>query len=159
MKGKGAIVVDIDPAKREAAKKAGAIATIDGSAPDAVAQIQAAAKNGVWSVVDFVGSSATVKLGIDSIIKGGTVVVVGLFGGDITISTPFIPMKAMTLQGSYVGSPKELKELLALVRKTRVPAVPIHKRPLERSQCGADGSQGRQGRRPRGADAGGIAPI
>ena len=72
MKGKGAIVVDIDPAKCDAAKKAGAIATIDGSAPDAVAQIQAAAKNGVWSVVDFVGSSATVKLGIDSIIKGGT---------------------------------------------------------------------------------------
>jgi alcohol dehydrogenase, propanol-preferring len=136
MKGNGAIVVDIDPKKREAAKKAGAIATIDGRAPDAVAQIQAAAKNGVWSVVDFVGSSATVKLGIDSIIKGGTVVVVGLFGGDVTISTPFIPMKAMTLQGSYVGSPKELKELIALVRKTRVPAVPIDKRPLSEANAG-----------------------
>ncbi len=136
MKGKGAIVVDIDPNKREAAKKAGALATIDGSAPDAVQQVQAAAKNGVWSVVDFVGSSATVKLGIDSIIKGGTVVVVGLFGGEVTISTPYIPIKAMTLQGSYVGSLKELKELIALVRKTRVPKVPIDKRPLTEANAG-----------------------
>ena len=88
MKGKGAIVVDIDPKKREAAKKAGALAAVDGNAPDAVQQIQAATKSGVWSVVDFVGSSATVKLGIDSITKGGTVVVVGLFGGEVTIPTP-----------------------------------------------------------------------
>jgi propanol-preferring alcohol dehydrogenase len=136
MKGKGAIVVDIDPKKREAAKKAGAMATIDGGAPDAVAQIQAAAKNGVWSVVDFVGSSTTVKLGIDSVIKGGKIVVVGLFGGDVTIPTPYIPMRAMTIQGSYVGSPKELKELIALVRKTRVPAVPIDKRPLSEANAG-----------------------
>jgi D-arabinose 1-dehydrogenase-like Zn-dependent alcohol dehydrogenase len=77
-----------------------------------------------------------VKLGIDSITKGGTIVVVGLFGGDITISTPFIPMKAMTLQGSYVGSPKELKELLALVRKTRMPPIPIDRRPLSEANAG-----------------------
>lgn len=136
MKGKGAVVVDIDPKKREAAKKAGALATVDGNAPDAVAQIQAATKTGVWAVVDFVGSGSTVKLGIDSITKGGTIVVVGLFGGDITISTPFIPMKAMTLQGSYVGSPKELKELLALVRKTRMPPIPIDRRPLSEANAG-----------------------
>ena len=136
MKGKGAIVVDIDPNKREAAKKAGALAAVDGKAPDAVQQIQAATKGGVWSVVDFVGSSATVKLGIDSITKGGTVVVVGLFGGEVTIPTPYIPIKAMTLRGSYVGSPKELKELLALVRKTRMPPIPIDRRPLHEANAG-----------------------
>ena len=37
----------------------------------------------------------------------------------------------MTLRGSYVGSPKELKELLALVRKTRMPPIPIDRRPLQ----------------------------
>jgi len=136
MKGKGAIVVDIDPTKREAAMKAGALAAVDGKAPDAVQQIQAATKGGVWSVVDFVGSSATVKLGIDSITKGGTVVVVGLFGGEVTIPTPYIPIKAMTLRGSYVGSPKELKELLALVRKTRMPPIPIDRRPLHEANAG-----------------------
>ena len=65
-----------------------------------------------------------------------TVVVVGLFGGDVTISTPYIPIKAMTLRGSYVGSPKELKELLALVRKTRMPPIPIDRRPLQEANAG-----------------------
>ena len=35
MKGKGAIAVDIDPVKREAAKRQGAFATVDPNAPDA----------------------------------------------------------------------------------------------------------------------------
>ena len=37
--GAGAIVVDIDPAKRQAALEAGALAAIDGAAPDAAQQI------------------------------------------------------------------------------------------------------------------------
>ncbi len=159
MKGKGAVVVDIDPKKREAAKKAGALATIDGNAPDAIAQIQAATKTGVWSVVDFVGSGSTVKLGIDSITKGGTVVVVGLFGGDITISTPFIPMKAMTLAGFVCRQP-ERAEGIARARAQDAHATHSDRpAPLKRSQCGAYGFESGQGRRPRGADADGIAPI
>ena len=31
----------------------------------------------------------------------------------------------MTIQGSYVGSLAELKELLELVRRTGLPAVPV----------------------------------
>jgi propanol-preferring alcohol dehydrogenase len=38
--GKGAIVVDIDPVKREAALAAGALQAIDARAPDAVQQVQ-----------------------------------------------------------------------------------------------------------------------
>lgn len=132
MGGKSVVMVDIDPVKREAALKAGAIAAIDGRAPDAAKQIQAATNGGAWSVVDFVGSSDTVKLAVDSLVtKGGKIVVVGLFGGDITLSTPFFPMRAMTIQGSYVGSLPEMKELLELVSRTGAPPVPIRERPLE----------------------------
>ena len=125
------IVVDLDPVKREAAMKAGASATVDGGAADAAKQVIAATGGGAWAVVDFVGSSETVKLGVASIIKGGKVIVVGLFGGDITVPTPFFPMRAMAIQGSYVGSLTEMKELLGLVRRTGVPPVPIATRPLE----------------------------
>ncbi|HEY5305140.1 MAG TPA: alcohol dehydrogenase [Pseudolabrys sp.] len=132
MGGKSVVMVDIDPVKREAALKAGAVAAIDGRAPDAAKQIQAATNGGAWSVIDFVGSSDTVKLAIDSLTtKGGKIVVVGLFGGDVTVSTPFFPMRAMTIQGSYVGSLPEMKELLELVGRTGVPSVPLHERPLE----------------------------
>jgi alcohol dehydrogenase, propanol-preferring len=129
--GFGAIVVDIDAAHRDAARQAGALAVIDANAPDAAKQIAEAAGGAVWAVVDFVGSSGTVRLGVDLLTKGGKLIVVGLFGGDITISTPFIPIKAMTLQGSYTGSLAELKELIELVRSQPLPLVPVQQRPLE----------------------------
>ena len=128
---KDVIVVDIDPAKREAALQAGATRAIDGAAADAAKQIQAATGGGAWAVIDFVGSTQTTALAIASIVKGGTVVVVGLFGGDVTIPTPFLPLRAMTLRGSYVGSSHDIAELLELVNRTGMPEVPIRTRSLD----------------------------
>lgn len=131
MGGRGSIVVDIDAGKRDAAMAAGAVATIDGAAPDAARQITDATGGGAWAVIDFVGSSATVRLGVDALVKGGKLIIVGLFGGDVTVPTPFFPMRAMTIQGSYVGSLPEMQELLELVRRTGPPPIPVRTRPLE----------------------------
>ena len=49
----------------------------------------------------------------------------------MTISLPPIPMRALTIQGSYVGSLPEMKELIDLVRRTGMPPVPVATRPLE----------------------------
>jgi D-arabinose 1-dehydrogenase-like Zn-dependent alcohol dehydrogenase len=133
----GVVVVDIDPAKREAALKAGARAVVDGNAPDAAKQM-ATLGDGAWSVLDLVGSSQTVRLGVDCLAKGGKLVVVGLFGGEVTISTPLIPMKALTIQGSYVGNLAEMRELLALVKRTGLPALPISTRNLEKADSALD---------------------
>ncbi|MFI4988053.1 MAG: alcohol dehydrogenase [Alphaproteobacteria bacterium] len=130
MKGRGAVVVDIDPAKRRAAAKAGAIAAIDGNAADAARAIKDAAGGMVWTVIDLVGSGATASLAVECLAKGGKLIIVGLFGGDITLSLPSIPQRAITIQGSYVGSLAELTELLALVRREKVPAIPIRTLPL-----------------------------
>jgi propanol-preferring alcohol dehydrogenase len=138
MGNKGAIVVDIDPVKRDAAMKAGAIAVVDGKAPDAAAQIIKLTNGGAWAVNDYVGSSTTVQLGVDCITKGGKVIVVGLFGGDITISTPFFPLRAMAIQGSYVGSLPEMKELLDLVRAKGLPPIPMTTRPLDQVASALD---------------------
>ena len=131
MGAKDVIIVDIDAGKREAALKAGATKAVDGGAPDAVQQIQAATGGGAWGVIDFVGSGATVNLAVASIIKGGAIVVVGLYGGDVTVPTPYLPLRAMTLRGSYVGSQSDMAELIDLVKRTGVPPVPIRTRPLE----------------------------
>jgi D-arabinose 1-dehydrogenase-like Zn-dependent alcohol dehydrogenase len=130
MGGMGAVVADIDRKKREAAMAAGALAAIDAGAPDAVKAAQAAAKGALGAAIDFVGAQATARLGIDAIGRGGKYVIVGLFGGDITLSLPLLPMRAITVQGSYVGSLAEMKELLALVATGKVPPVPISERPL-----------------------------
>jgi D-arabinose 1-dehydrogenase-like Zn-dependent alcohol dehydrogenase len=138
MGGKAAIMVDIDPAKREAAKRAGAKQVIDGGAKDVLDQIRAATGGAAWSVIDFVGAGQTVKLGVDATIKGGKVIVVGLFGGDVTVATPFFPIKALTIQGSYVGSLTETAELLDLVKREGAPEIPVATRTLNQVNAALD---------------------
>jgi D-arabinose 1-dehydrogenase-like Zn-dependent alcohol dehydrogenase len=131
MGGHSAIVVDVDPAKHKAAKFAGAAHVIDGRAPDAAQQIIDLTKGGAWAVIDLVGSSQSARLGYDSLIKGGKYIIVGLFGGDLTLSLPPIPMRALTIQGSYVGSVPEMAELMELIRRTGPPQVPVATKPLK----------------------------
>ena len=61
-----------------------------------------------------------------------------IFGGDITLSTPVIPLRAITIQGSYVGSLGELQELLELVRQKGLPALPVATRPLTSAGAALD---------------------
>jgi alcohol dehydrogenase, propanol-preferring len=131
MGGQSAVVVDVDAAKRKAAKAAGAAHVIDGGAADAAKEIIDLTQGGAWAVIDLVGSSQSARVGYDSLIKGGKYVIVGLFGGDMTVSLPPIPMRALTIQGSYVGSVPETAELMALVRRTGLPEVPVATKPLD----------------------------
>lgn len=130
--GVGAIVVDIDPAKRQAALDAGALAAIDGRAPDAARQIlDAAGGKPLQAAVDLVGASATAGLAFDILTKGGKLVIVGLFGGATPWSIAMIPMKAISIVGSYVGNLTELQELMELVRAGKVKPIPVTRYPLE----------------------------
>lgn len=130
MGGHSAIVIDVDPAKREAAREAGAAHVVDGGAANAAQQIVDLTQGGAWAVIDLVGSSQSARVGYDSLIKGGKYIIVGLYGGDLTVSLPPIPMRALTIQGSYVGSLPEMAELMDLVRRTGPPHVPVATRPL-----------------------------
>jgi len=139
MGGKGVVMVDIDPAKREAALKAGALAVVDGRAPDAAQQIVEVTGGGAAAVVDFVGAGETVRLAVEALVpKAGRIVVVGFFGGEVSIPTPYFPMRAMTIQGSYVGSLPDMKALLDLVSRSGMPPMPVQTRPLEDANAALD---------------------
>jgi D-arabinose 1-dehydrogenase-like Zn-dependent alcohol dehydrogenase len=133
MGGKGAIVVDIDARKREAAEKAGALATVDGKAPDALEQLVKKAGAPIRAAIDLVGNAQTTQLGFDCLSKGGKLVIVGLFGGGATFPLPLIPIKAITIQGSYVGNLRETQELLDLVRAKKIPPIPVTTVPLAKA--------------------------
>jgi propanol-preferring alcohol dehydrogenase len=133
MGGKGAIVVDIDARKREAAEAAGALATVDGKAPDALEQLAKAAGGPIRAVIDLVGNAQTTQLGFDCLTKGGKLVIVGLFGGGATFALPLIPIKAITIQGSYVGNLRETEELLELVRNKMIAPIPVTTMPLAKA--------------------------
>lgn len=131
MGARGAVVADLDPAKREAAMKAGALATVDAAAPDAAAQIAKAIGGPLWAVVDFVGAPASWTLALGTMSKGAYYVVVGLYGGEMMLSLPAIPLRALTVFGSFVGSRPELIELIDLAKSGKIPPIPITKRPLK----------------------------
>jgi D-arabinose 1-dehydrogenase-like Zn-dependent alcohol dehydrogenase len=133
MGGKGALVVDIDARKRKAAEEAGALATVDGSAPDALQQLVAKAGEPIRAVIDLVGNEKTTQLGFDCLTKGGKLVIVGLFGGGAPWALPLIPIKAITIQGSYVGNLRETQELLDLVRARKIAPIPVTRMPLARA--------------------------
>ena len=133
MGGKGAIMVDIDVRKREAAEAAGALATVDGKAPDALHQLGKKAGEPIRAVIDLVGNAETTQLGFDCLTKGGKLVIVGLFGGGAPWALPLIPIKAITIQGSYVGNLRETKELLDLVRSKKIAPIPVTTMPLARA--------------------------
>jgi propanol-preferring alcohol dehydrogenase len=52
-------------------------------------------------------------------------VIVGLYGGSASWSLPLIPMKAVSIVGSYVGNLAELRELVDLVRAGKVTALQV----------------------------------
>lgn len=133
--GRGVIAVDLDPVKRRAALDAGALGTIDGAAPDLKEQVQAIAGGPIWAVVDCVGAPSTVQAGIDALAKGGHILVIGLFGGETPLPIPLLPLKAMTLQGSYVGSLEELRALVGLVRDQGLGLIPTHRRRLDEAEA------------------------
>ena len=124
MGGLPPVVIDISPSKREAALAAGAKAAIDAGAPDAMDQIIAAVGALPASVIDFVGAEPTAKLGFDAIRKGGTLVIVGLFGGATPWSLPTIPVKNARILGSYLGSLAEFTELMAMIKNDQITFLP-----------------------------------
>jgi D-arabinose 1-dehydrogenase-like Zn-dependent alcohol dehydrogenase len=138
MKGRGAVVVEIDARKREEALRAGAIAAIDPRAPDAKQMIRAAVGQPVRQILDLVGSGETATLGIELLDKAGKLVIVGLIGGETLLPVPMVPMKAITIQGSYIGNPQELRELVDMVKAHGLPAMPLDRRPLAEASSALD---------------------
>ncbi|MGI9509323.1 MAG: alcohol dehydrogenase, partial [Geminicoccaceae bacterium] len=125
------IVADIDPEKRAIAKEAGACEVIDNGAEDAVAKVMDVTGGGARAAIDFVGAVSTGTFGLSSLRKGGKLIVVGLYGGALPVALPLMPVRALTIQGSYVGTLDELKDLVSLGQAGKIPPIPLDPRPLE----------------------------
>lgn len=125
------VVADVDPGKRQAALDAGAAHVVDNAGAGAVEEVKELSGGGARAVIDFVGRPETVQFGFDSLCRGGAQVVVGLYGGRFRFPLPFLPLHNRTLRGSYVGSLKELEELMALVMAGKITPLPVTTRPLE----------------------------
>jgi D-arabinose 1-dehydrogenase-like Zn-dependent alcohol dehydrogenase len=125
------IVADVDPAKREQAQRDGADVVIDNGQADSLAQLRSATGGGVTAAMDFVGRPQTAKFAMDGLRKGGTLVVVGLYGDRMGLPVALLPLRMLSLKGSYVGTLAEFKELIELVKSGMIPPIPVQGRPLD----------------------------
>ena len=125
LKHRRIIVVDVSEAKRAGALAAGATKVVDGSGEGVTQRILDAAGGPVLGVIDMVNGTATARFAFDALRKGGKLVQVGLFGGELSLPLPIMAMRALTVQGSYVGNVKELRELVALAQAGTLEALPV----------------------------------
>ena len=75
------------------------------------------------------------EFGVNILRKGGKLVMVGLYGGAYPISTVLFPFKMMSLEGSYVGTLEDLRDLLALVQAGKVPPIPLEMRAADQASA------------------------
>jgi alcohol dehydrogenase/propanol-preferring alcohol dehydrogenase len=132
---RNSIVVDISAEKRAAALAAGAAQVVDGAGEGVAARIIAAAGGPVAAIIDFVNGSASAAAAFDALRKGGRMVQVGLFGGELRVPLVLVPMRALTIQGSYVGSVTDLRGLVALAQGGTLPALPVTEVPMAQADA------------------------
>jgi D-arabinose 1-dehydrogenase-like Zn-dependent alcohol dehydrogenase len=130
MFGKGPLVADIDAGRLQAAMGAGAKAAYNTRDPDALKQLLADTEGGALAAVDFVGSESSFAFASQAVRRGGKVIIVGLFGGGMSMPIAMFPIRALTIGGSYVGSLAEAEAMMEIVRAGSVDPIPVKEAPL-----------------------------
>lgn len=119
--GANVIAVDIDRGKLEAARKQGAVATVNAATEDAPAAVRDLTRGGAEVAVDALGVNATCRNAILSLRKRGRYLQIGLTGaaerGDIPVPVDLIVTKELTLLGSLGMAPPRYRAMLKLVER------------------------------------------
>ncbi|MCQ4160431.1 alcohol dehydrogenase [Roseomonas sp. GC11] len=125
------VVVDISAEKLELAQRAGASDIVQAGGDDTTARLIAACGGPVEAVIDLVNGTSTARFAFDALAKGGKLIQVGLFGGELNLPLPLMATKALTVRGSYVGNPQELREVVELAQQGKLSPLPVSTEPVE----------------------------
>lgn len=117
--------VDMSEANLTAARALGASITVAADAQELSTKVMAAAGGPVVAVIDFVNNDQTAAAAFDMLAKGGRMVQVGLFGGEVTIPTALLALKMLTIEGSFVGTLAELRSVVELAKRGELPSIPV----------------------------------
>jgi alcohol dehydrogenase, propanol-preferring len=122
---------DIQADKRQGALAAGAEKAFDPSAPDVVAEITAAAGGQLAYAIDFVNMRSTVAVVMECLGKSGKLVLVGVGGGDYSLSLAGMIFRPRSIIGNITGSRQDLREVIALAQSGKLAPVPITRMPKD----------------------------
>ncbi len=119
------VSIDLDPAKEDAAKAAGAASFVCLSEGMEPSELIEALGGKVKSVIDFVNSASSASLAFELLAKGGKMVQVGLYGGELVIPLPLLTGAGLTIQGSLTRTLEDLHDVVALARQGMLPQIPV----------------------------------
>lgn len=98
------------------------IATLEGTGS---ASLIEAIGGKIDSVLDFVNSSESPLLAFDLLGKGGRMVDVGLYGGDLPIPLPLLTGASLTVQGSITGTVEDLRDVVRSAAAGKLMPIPV----------------------------------
>jgi propanol-preferring alcohol dehydrogenase len=119
------ISVDVSDEKLAAATAEGASGVVNSSAQGALERLLEIAGGPVPAVIDFVNISSTARMGFDALAKGGRLVVVGVSGGEITLSLAGLVFKANSIVGALTGSIQDLRDVVEMANDGLLPPTPV----------------------------------
>ena len=94
----------------------GADAAVDATAPDAADQVRAQLSESADVVFDCVAEQSTTTQALAIADKGGTVVVVGVPAGDVTVPLALLQDSQLRIQGSATYLPEDYADAMELLR-------------------------------------------
>jgi D-arabinose 1-dehydrogenase-like Zn-dependent alcohol dehydrogenase len=114
------LAVDTAAERLEFARSLGADEAVLSKDGEAVAAVQSATGGaGADIVLDFVAEGSTPELGLRMLRRGGTYSIVG-YGGTLTNPTVDMIVRELRIVGNFVGSYRDLVELMELNRQGKV---------------------------------------
>lgn len=124
--GAGAVfVLDVDQSRLEMARGLGATRTFNSTNPDVIAEIAEQTNGrGADVALECVGISATVKLALDSVRKGGSVTLVGNVAPTVELGLQSAVTRQIRLQGSCASS-GEYPACIALMSRGEIRVEPL----------------------------------
>jgi L-iditol 2-dehydrogenase len=118
-------VLDVDESRLEMARNLGATRTFNSRDADVIAQIQAqTGGRGADVALECVGISATVKLALESVRKGGAVTLVGNVAPTVELGLQSAVTRQIRLQGSCASS-GEYPACIALMARGAIRVEPL----------------------------------
>ena len=117
---KGVVITAPRAERREIGLSLGADAAVDATAGDAVDQVRRALGESADVVFDCVASKSTIEQAIGMAGKGGTVVVVGVPAGDVTLPLHLVQDHQLRIQGSATYLPQDVADSIELLRSGAV---------------------------------------
>src|SRR5699024_11016802 len=118
---KNTVAADVSEDSLTNAQAAGATSTVLTTSENPVKAIVEAGGGKLAAVIDFVNNTATSSIALGALGTGGRLVSVGLFGGQLAFPTTLIALQQLKIEGNFVGSLPELRDLVDLAKSTELP--------------------------------------